>query len=162
MIIIQSEIQNMIFSDIIQQTVAKGTFNLLSFMYQQMLMIGIGSGQYLVTVLASIGGNVLKMFVFNMVLESSQTAAGLDQTTLCALIWSPTKLSDPFPDHVTDGFGIICMKIGISNSFCFFFSSLYVSWSHERLSFLEIWIVFDNIHKCTEPLVYEDLRVGQC
>ena len=73
-------------SDIIQQTVAKGTFNLLSFMYQQMLMIGIGSGQYLVTVLASIGGNVLKMFVFNMVLESSQTAASLDQTTLCALI----------------------------------------------------------------------------
>ena len=44
MIRIQSEIQNMIFSDIIQQTVAKGTFNLLSFMYQQMLMVGIGSG----------------------------------------------------------------------------------------------------------------------
>ena len=55
-------------------------------MYQQMLMIGIGSGHDLVTVLASIRGNVLKMFVFNMVLESSETAAGLDQTTFCALI----------------------------------------------------------------------------
>ena len=50
------------------------------------------------------------MFMFDVVLEGSEAAAGLDQAALGALVRSSAQLGDPCPDQVADGFREICSK----------------------------------------------------
>ena len=75
-----------------------------------MLMIGISGGHNFVTILTRVRGQVLEMFVFNVVLESCEATTALDQSALGALVRSTAQFGNPSPYHVADGFREICRK----------------------------------------------------
>ena len=67
-----------------------------------MLSKRISSIADFITVLAVVAGSVREMLGLNVILERGQTAAGLDEAALTALIGASPQLDDSLPDHVTD------------------------------------------------------------